>query len=221
MPYRRRATRRRRPIRKAPRRGNLFYRRGANKALRLAKYAVSNLNVEYKNHDFSSSGNVDSNGTIVNLLNISTGDLTINRHGKSIKLKSLAIKGGIALDTGATNPVNRFRIIIVVKKNNNLTAPAVTDVLTTSTINSLRNLDNTDNLRVIYDRRYVLDSQTSFYKLFSINMRMGLRPQYKSSSTAGAPADIEHNGLYLILLSDTLTFLPDINVTGRLRFVDN
>lgn len=198
---------------------NIGYRRAGNKALRLAKYAVKMMNVEFKNVDTSFSSSVDSSGTIQNIMSISQGDSNSQRDGRSVKFVSIALKGRMEINTSAVT--TNVRVLLVRQLNMNQTLPTVLDVLQTSTINSLRNLDNTDNVKVLYDKRWNLDPNSYNQKLFSINRKLNIRPQYAIGNTGGGLTALERNGIYLLLLTSEAANTPTIAFESRLRFIDN
>ena len=113
---------------------------------RNVKYLLSVVNVEYKTHDtaISQSPN-NSTGTVDNLCLIAQGDDNTDRNGRSVRLKSLQIKGTILSNTTSANVV---RVLIVKTLNNQSAAPAVDDVLDSIDVNSLRQKD--DNQRSYY-----------------------------------------------------------------------
>lgn len=201
------------------RKRNIWYNRSANKALRLARYAVSNLNVEYKFYDTDDSVSLGTSGTIYNLAPIPQGDGSSSRDGRSIKLKSLFIKGSLQLNPSATT--SRVRIMVVMKINNGLSAPVATDVLDTVLMNSLRNLDNTDNIKVLYDKRFIIDSNRQSELYWQFYKKLNHRQQYQIGATAGVATVLERFGFYLIAFSDEATNTPTMLYTSRVRFIDN
>lgn len=205
------------------RRGNIYYRRSVNKAdkaLSLAKYAVRSLNVEVKSVTKSvTAQSVGTTGVIFNLAEIPQGDGFNNRDGRSVKIQQLNMKGTMTIDP--TVQQTRMRILIVKKIDNNLTLPTIGEVLDSSIINSLRNLNNTDNLKVLSDKRYAIDQSTNSNILWSINKQMSMRQQYQIGATGGVGTNLERNGLYLIALSDQTITVPNLTFQSRVRFVDN
>lgn len=199
---------------------NIWYNRTSNKALRLARYAVRNLNVEYKFFDTGSTSALSSTAaTILNLAPIPRGDSSSDRDGRSIKLKSLFVKGSLQLNASATT--SRVRILIVLKINNNLLAPTALDVLDTLQMNSLRNLNNTDNIKVMYDKRFVIDVNRQSEIFFQFYKKLSHRQQYEINSTAGVATVLERMGFYIIAFSDEPTNTPNMLYTSRVRFIDN
>lgn len=205
------------------RRGNIYARRTVNKAdkaLKLASYAVRSLNVEVKSKLLSETGTaIGTGGTTFNLASIAQGDTFNNRDGRSVKLTQINIKGTIALDPAAQ--ASRVRILIIHKIDNSLTAPVGTDILDNTIFNSLRNLNNTDNIRVLSDKRYTLDQATNLNKAWSFNRKLSMRQQYKIGVATGGATDLERSGLYLFAFSDQAVNFPTLTFQARTRFVDN
>jgi hypothetical protein len=97
--------------------------RGGNYArmLKDIAYLKSVVNVEYKSLDTSLVKNPDNvTGTVDNLCLIAQGDDYNNRNGRSIRLKSLQIKGTIESGTTSANVV---RVLIVKTLENQSAAP--------------------------------------------------------------------------------------------------
>lgn len=203
------------------RRRNVWYNRTANKALHLAKYAVRNLNVEYKIcQQSATSSTLGTTGIVSNLASIALGDSASDREGRQIEIKSLTLRGVIQMNTSATT--TRIRVLICITKNNNNGTPAGTDVLNTTTVNSLRNLDNTKNIKVLYDKWFIVSQNTLEAKQFQINRKFrGIKQRYTLGNTGGAFSDTEWNALYLIAFSDEATNQPTISFNSRLRYIDN
>ncbi len=133
--------------------GNIFYRRGANKAYRMAKRALSLINLEFKFLD--TEGTVVAIpigvGTITQLTNIAQGDTSSTRTGDSIKLTSLSMKANISMNTSSV--ITHCAIFLVEDKQTNsaiyITAQLLSNATDQDSIVSALNLDNKYRFRVI------------------------------------------------------------------------
>lgn len=159
MPYFSRRTRRR--FRKAYAFGKKQYRNRAKwqstaqKALSVALAAKSMLNVEHKFYDSSIGVAADDTYSSLALTNPAQGDTTQTRDGNSIKLTSLYITGDIELQTTYT-PRDRVRCVLVHSLHGN--SPSWTSVFLDDDVNSMRNLNNTHDFKVLWDRTYNLST---------------------------------------------------------------
>lgn len=186
---------------------------------------------ELKAFDTSVSFNFDTTGEIPatgQLSLVQTGDDFTNRDGAVIQTKSLQLRGNASFVPGASaTAATCCFLYIVLDRQANGAAPAVTDVLTSSTLSlALGNVPNQYRFKIL--KRIVLtfnstagvttayntqnihvDEYIKFYQL--IEMR------YKAS--AGAVTDLTSNNIFLIAGSDGGSDdLVSFNGTARLRF---
>lgn len=169
-----------------------------------------------------------ANWTIQRLNNISQGDGNSNRHGASVRLKSLQMTGRIRRQDNNVSAVpERVRCFIFVDKEPGVagigTSPAMTDVYTQNSPSTLRNWESILQKRftVLWDRTYVLD-QDNPERLLKLYKRMNMVSKWITSNTAGTACS--DNALYFAVCSDsggTSTTRPTIYYESRLTFIDN
>lgn len=225
MPYYKRSYKTKRGYygRRGQRKKNIFYRRLSNKGYHMAKKALSLLNVEYKNLDVSISETPASdNESVIHLTEVAQGDSNSTRDGKSLKVVKLAIRGSIRIATGST--ATRVRIVVLRKIDNNLTAPTWADYITSNVMTAPRNLNNTHNLKPLYDKVFTLDNNMWREHMFYIYKKLNMRVLFEQGNAGGDETDLEKNGLYFMAISDEIDASgnePTITAVSRIRFIDN
>lgn len=222
--YKRRYNKRTKRYYYQKRRGNIYARRTTNKALRLARYAVKHLNVEYKIADRAGVGVTLGTPYINGLTNIAQGTSPSQREGRRVELKKMILK--VYFELNDTTPTaTMIRMLVVRKINNDAAAnPPITDILNFASVNSLRNLDNTDNYKVLYDRVYSMDPNSQKFRHLVVPFswaQYGIKQVYRLAATTGSTVDIERNSLFIIFISSETTNPPSVSWDTRIRFIDN
>lgn len=192
---------------------------------------------ELKFHDVDAdlAGADYSAGTIVNTssLNlIAQGVTEGTRVGRKCVIRSINWRGAVKLVANAAGTVTNgalLRILIVLDKQCNGAAPAVTDVLETANYASFNNLANKSRFRTLMDRTYKVDCMAaagdgtandtpdvyvpcSFFKKVNIPLEF--------SSTTGAIAEIRSNNIFMLAIGNTTTTNVSMDSKVRLRFSD-
>lgn len=194
-------------------------------AMKLAKYAVNHLNVEYKfiNAFSATPTQLSTSGLLRQFLpDVSQGDTSNDRDGATIQWMSAAQRFTLKYDSMATGPQQVRHIIFKVLNVNN-TSPAIVDLLAApSNVNSPRNLDETSNIKVLKDKTYTLwvDKPIVTGKV-SLNWKSGMRTKYSKASTSGNNAAIETNYVYELWVCDAGSNGPHLEDCRRARFIDN
>lgn len=180
-------------------------------------------------------------------LNVWAGSNTNRQHereGNSITMVSYNIKGQIYIDQDFASPDynNKVRIMLVQMTDDNITQPALTDILEDPTgdravysflkikgqrrfkvhYDKLINLQNPQQLRSNADYRNTSTGE-NFRKEFRIKAKLpktGLKVSYSQGSISGNGPVV--NGLFLIAYSDSGTVShPAMFYRSRMRFIDN
>lgn len=167
------------------------------------------------------------------------------REGNALNLLSYKIKGQVYIDQDFTSPDsnNKVRIMLVQMTDDNITQPALTDVLEDPTgaraIYSFFKIKGQRRYKVHYDKTFNLQNvqQTAsttagmsattsterFRKEFRINVKVpksGMKISYSQGSVSGNGPVV--NGLFLIAYSDSGTLShPAMFYRSRMRFLDN
>lgn len=228
MPYYRRRYTPRRRYRRRPTRSKMerkFRRFGrrtgstAYKALRTAQAVKSLLNVEFKSVTSGRSQTPDTTGDLILLNGIAQGDGTGQRNGKQFKMKRY--DANIKVNMGASASNTALRIIIFYKWSVNNTAPIVANILSPVDVHAFYDLDEIKNFKILYDRTYQMSALTHPERNIFVRLPLYNKTIYTAGNTTGTISDIEHGALYMILLSDESTNVPNVTVRDRLRWIDN
>lgn len=196
----------------------------ALKAWKGVKMMRGIINSEKKHHLTNSSGqNIDYNGTVVQLSDISQGDTISTRSGNSILAKSLYYNYNIGAVAAGTNIFCR---VMVIQDTMNLgSAPAPGDVLTT--VGAIHAPSSTLQITYAAQRRFkvLYDHMHRFSNGGSISggdmgvIKLG-NTHIKYTSTTGT--DEGRNQLYVLFISNLVTTnLPNINFHFSLTYYDN
>lgn len=201
-------------------RWNIYGRAG--KQLAKDVWTLKNLiNVEFKSSDiYNSTQTAPLAGALVLVNHLTKGDDYNNRDGRQVRFKSLFLNGRVIMHASATHTA--VRMVVFIDKQPNGVVPTATDVLSTATTNlidAFRNLNNRKRFVILKDARYTLNTdypekQIKYYK------KLDMKTIYDDGD-AGTIADITTNALYVMWISDEGTWVPDVRVPARLRFIDN
>lgn len=187
----------------------------AYKAFKGVRYLKGLVNAELHSFENTASAYINDSGSVVHLTGISQGDLSINRNGNSILSKYLFGRMHFKKDTNA--PITFLRVMIVQDKQQvSDTSPVISDILSSVSTISPLNHDSHGRYKILKDMTVRLDSNklTAAYK---INVKLPFHTKF--NGTTGA--DIQKNGVYLVLLSDQSTYTPIVDYSLRFSFYDN
>lgn len=187
---------------------------------------------ELKYFDTSLNFSLDATGEIP-----ATGQLCLvpqsatenNRIGSKIRIKSIQIKGIMfQVPTTAANSADMGVIKLVLDKQCNGAAAAVTDVLTTNNLPlALMNLDNRERFEILKEWRILFEATAGVTTAYNnsvrdLNFYKKLDLPIMFSSTTGAIGEITTNNLFLIAGSGTAgDDITAVTGTCRIRFTDN
>lgn len=185
----------------------------AAKALAVARYVKGLVNVEFKHFDVGISTAASTTPVVTQLTNISQGDTTSQRNGNSIKAKSLHISGQFQINPTAT--LDRIRVLVI--KNMTDDTPTWDDVIDgTSSIDQFRNLNKTNDLKVLSDRVINLTEPSFAVKSFKVNIPLSHHVKWDNNTTT-----MKGGHLYLMYLGSQATNTATVNMRTRLRYIDN
>ena len=156
---------------------------------------------ELKYVDTGAEAVLTSTGTLSLLNGLVPGTGATQRIGKKVVFKSILYRAVLAGGAnGGTAFCGTCRMIIVVDRQANASAPAVTDILQTASGLSPVNMDNRDRFYVLSDKEYPIDqlggnqsADCKIYRKISI-------PTVFNAGTAGTVADISTNSMYLLTI---------------------
>jgi len=189
----------------------------AVKAYTLAKSLALLINVEKKKLDtqitISPSNTLPS---ITHLTGIAQSNALNGRAGNSIKLNYLSIKALIQYAAGSVGTLTSMYVIQDTQQVSD-TAPGVYDIFEAAAGSlGVLNAANVGRFKILYKRKIVQDGMNArsveTYKKLKFHVR------YNGANTA----DIQKNGLYLIVLSSQPTTAAAVlQVHNRLAYIDN
>lgn len=179
---------------------------------------------ELKSIDTTVSQVADSTGAVTLLNGVARGDDISDRIGRQITLKSAEIRV-INQVTSGTGIDQSQRFLIVLDRQVNAVAPAITDVLVSTATTSLTNLDNRNRFVILADRVIQLNSSGESGSSKITTMRLSLKNtkvQFNSGDAATV-ADITTNGLFLISVGSVAAGATAGTMIGRIRvrYTDN
>lgn len=191
----------------------------AKKAWSMAKFVKSLVNVEKKLNDVSLSFAVSSTASISNLCNIAEGDDLNQRAGRSIKAKSLLLRGNLNISGSATASV--FRFMVVIDTMYLSAKPAIQDILDNGTVTSAMNITSTagQRFKVLWDHMGHLDNTNNKIWTFKKFFKLGQHIKY-SNTTAADASGLSGQVLFITVSSET-TNTPTLTALSRLRYIDN
>lgn len=223
MPYYRRFRRRRYPYRRRFRR----YRRRGYQSTRILSKRITGLarsmRPEMKFHDVTATdSDIYDTATVVNLTDISQGDSYTMRDGREITIKSIQFKGMIQQDTDTAGVTNLYRIILLIDRETDGTAPTWLNVYNSENVWSIRDADvsgvNTYRFKVIFDKvvstKLDADGTSNEKRLIKFYKKLNLKCSWRAQGTD------PKNGIYLMFLGTSATTVTDFSYQSRVRFVD-
>lgn len=186
---------------------------------------------ELKFHDVVQSATLSVTGSIIapTLTVIAQGTGESERIGRRIWIRSIDWRYELSKST-TTIPSNTAavgRVMLVLDRQANGAAPAVTDVLETATLKSFNNLSNKHRFRTIFDEFITVNQQCGAYSGVSeqfgaaiahLGLHRNLNVAIDFSGVGGLIAEITSNNLFIMAISDTTTLVLDYVI--RLRYTD-
>lgn len=183
------------------------------------------VNSEKKYRDTVITGNIDYNGAINNITDISQGDTTTTRNGNSILAKGLMVRYWCKPDVASPSATSQalLRVLIVQDTMNLGTTPTVSDVLEyTGSINGVLSPykyvnANQYRFKVLYDKTHSLNGGSANH---NNDVKIVVNDHIKYTGTAGT--DEGRNQIYAIQISDQVTTnTPNFNGVFRISYYDN
>lgn len=173
----------------------------------------------------------DTTGTVTLLNGVSQGDDFTNRQGRQVTFTSISIKGILSPVDATTSPCYCRLIVVWDSAQNSGTAPAITDLLVSSTSLSHNNLNNRMRFKVLMDEQYavggVQDTATQAYAMSPtvqvINRYLKLPPGCTTtySGTGATAGAIQSGAIWMFTIgSQAANSGGTYGVATRCRFVD-
>lgn len=177
---------------------------------------------ELKASDVNVSMAADTTGAILLLNGIDPGTALNQRIGRQILAKKLRLRLACVV-TAATGADQTQRVMVVLDKQPNGVALAITDVLTSVGTTANYNLSNQARFKILFDRRVYLNATAEPFSAQLLDVSLGQKYVVQfNAGVAGTVADITTNSLYMITIGSNAAGATAGTVTGasRLRFSD-
>lgn len=189
------------------------------------------INSELKYHEVAQNAALPIAGTaLVQELNaMALGDYAYNRHGASVKIKSL--QGRVDLKQSSSTAYTqgeRVRMVIFIDKEPLVSGlgvnPTYTDLYTSGGVRSLRSWESIQQKRftVLMDRTFTFEPEKAS-RTFNIYKRLNMVTKF--NSTTSAADAITNNALYVMFMgengSTTIAERVTLDASWRVTFRDN
>lgn len=179
---------------------------------------------EWKSVETYLAGAAVTAGTFYLLNGTTQGDGINQREGRQIYVQSVQCNFRAEWNSAAATSPATYRVILFMDKQSNGAAPAVGDLLDTSTAlacDALRNLNNRKRFKILLDRRYAMSPTGASNSAIvdSFYLKKFITTQY-NAGTAGTVADISSNSIYLLATSDEAVNGPNNSGHIRVRFTE-
>lgn len=193
------------------------------------------INTELKHKDLNiASTSIPNTGiwylTLLNGLDAQDGADPGERHGMSVRFKSLQIKGRVHATSESSQSAKRVRMVLFVDKEPLVaglgTIPAISELYATNTVsggyvNSMRSWQSLQQKRftVLYDKVITLDDDYP-EKAIKLYKKMNMVTQWQSGYIGGTA--IANNALYLGFFTDDVSAdATKFEFSSRVTFYDN
>lgn len=193
----------------------------AQQALRATRYIKGLVNSETQHKDFSYSAGtpVSSTGFVTHLTAVAQDDTSAGRTGNSMLLRNISMR--FKLDVNPSVTTNSSVLLMLVKDTQQIgdTTPAITDILTTATPESLLALGTAGRFKVLWRKTYILTNVAGGSSAREVVKYFKIYDHIRYNGTASS--DIQKNGHYFIAVSNESTNTPFIAGTSRIGYHDN
>lgn len=223
MPYRRQYKKSIRPKRQSQSWTRYVTPNNAQKALALAKasyvgvkYIKGLVNSEMLHTQGNATSNISSTGTVVHLSSIAQGDTSSGRTGNSILSRNLLLRIAIANNVSAVNTFHRVMLVWDTQQIGD-TSPTISDILESVSYLSPLATATVGRFKILYTKTFSTNTVNNTNKI--IDKYFNFNKHIRYNGTAGA--DIQKNGLYLVMLSDQAINTPTYFYQYKLGYHDN
>lgn len=178
--------------------------------------------VELKSVDVATQVATDTTGSLTLLNGIVPGVGFSQRLGRMVAMQRADIFVNSVV-TAATGIDQYQRVLVVMDRQANAAAPAITDILMSVSISAQYNLINAARFRILSDRRLYLNAagEPGSGKAWKISLPMSSRVRY-NDGTAGTVADIATNSVYFITIGSVAAGATagSTGFNSRVRYTD-
>lgn len=175
-------------------------------------------NFEKKFIDTNVTDDITTTAVVTPINLLATGTDANNRIGRKIEMKSVQVRSYLTLEA---NSINCARLMIVYDKQPNKATASITDILVSSSVTSLLNMDGRDRFIVLHDEEVVMDNAQGDSAYIKIYKKLKLETVYNSTATATDTA-VNTGMLLWCVVGSTAAGSSDIdqNTNIRVRYID-
>jgi len=187
----------------------------ATKALKMANYLHSLINVEYKYFDGDVVITPTYNGSLTNICAPTQGVSAIQREGDSILMKNVILTGQIA---GGSNGAEVVRIVIFIDKEAVIGASGSALLKyagSASVVRSTLNQDNMNDVVILYDESFAIDTYHPL-QIFHVDVPIEMHQHFLATATT-----VRNNGLTVGVFSQFATNSPIFSYHSHTTYIDN
>lgn len=155
------------------------------------------------------------------LCNFPQGDNIGQRTGNSVLVRSLAVRGNVAINSAVTSNTRLTIMLIQDMQQVASTTPATSDILASGNDpDSLLSLTNAGRFKVLWRKNYLMLPQTSGSRnAIELQKYFNLYTHVRFNGTSSTA--IQKGGLYLVVVSSESTNFPSGYMNVRLGYHDN
>lgn len=191
----------------------------ASKAAKDIWYIKGLINSERMYKDLNLFNNISTSGSVFPLTDISMGDGTAQRTGNSILVRSLSYRYSVEINSSVTNNTRVLMLLVQDTQQIADTTPTITDVLDSSTPESLLSRTNAGRFKVLKRKSFHLTPPSGGDPLKEHSGYLNLYSHVRYNGTTAT--DIQKGGYYLMFLSSETTNTPTVRGNFRLGYHDN
>jgi len=198
-----------------------FNKEGAEEKFLDTQIDISNITNAY----------VVATNQITSLNVIPQGNGQSEREGRKVWLKSIQFRLRITTDPAiAAAPLNMIRIMVVMDTQTNGAAYTGAQLLQQFFVYGYRNIENTQRLKVLYDKVIVLNNvsiNTAATTILAVNRfvkwyhKCNIPIDYDSTANTGALATIRSNNISILYCPSSTTDSIDIFGYARVRYTES
>jgi len=190
----------------------------------------------------AAAGGAPTYASVTSLVAIAQGDAMNNRTGNKICIKSISLRGEVAVEDKVSETWNAivgkdqvtFRVLVIVDSQANGAVPSLADIFylssTTNPINSFNKLEETGRFKTLYDKWIttkpaIMASQGVNYHVggsqvhYKANIKLNLPIMY-GDGTSNLAAIRNNNIFYLVFCDRPAIDQLSVSMRSRVRFYD-
>ncbi len=207
---------------KKPYSSSLAKHSSARMSWELAKRAAHQVvklyvNTEKKFNDTAFVTTVSSTASIFTIADLVQGLTAITRVGDQVRWVNMMYNMTIKMHASATE--TNLRLMLILDRQPNNAVATVAQVLETSSVTGLREINTGKRFYVYHDKVFSMSSAGETALSEQYYRKINVKTEFNAN--AGTVADISTNNIFFLLISDEATNVPSVNLQIRMRYIDN